>query len=205
MKRLIDLHYDDCAIGQVIASQTGHYGTIKNKLRLRDLKTNKYGPGFSLEWTPFDISLPSLILHKDCSNILVLARRIPSSVTITIVNGKIEIASGRNTVFTGNDLRTAMASFLDAFSPIEDTDDSNPKIFRNMRLGDIMRITPPRGPTIISASGIREGFPANTIGQSGTIVAFDPKTLSGNTVCLDISGHRYWGSHLELECADDLS
>ncbi len=109
--------------------------------------------------------------------------------------GRITIRSA-DRVFTGTTLDAALAEF---HASLSGEGESEPE-FHGFRIGDVVRITHQKTETIISASGLREGFPMAEVDRLGKIVAFDRKTRSLNTVgvTMSLSGKTVWGSHREL-------
>ncbi|AQT06646.1 hypothetical protein [Acetobacter persici] len=71
--------------------------------------------------------------------------------------------------------------------------------FHGFRIGDLVEITEPKTPLIISYGGRREGFPSDIIGKLGAVQSFDRQTMSLKTVCVRVEGVDYWGAHLEVK------
>lgn len=119
------------------------------------------------------------------------------------VNIKTDGKTGRVTIrcadriFTGMTLDAALAEFHAHLSGEGESEQD----FHGFRIGDTVNITHQKTETIIAASGRREGFPMAEVNKLGTIVAFDRKTRSLNTVCVAmiLSGKEVWGSHRELQ------
>lgn len=122
-----------------------------------------------------------------------------SSWSITIRKdgkaGRFTLRSEEN-MFVGMTLDAVLSEF---HASVSDPKGVEPE-FHGFRIGDVVRITSRKTEIIISASGLREGFPASEVDHLGKIVAFDRKTRSLNTVgvTMSLSGKTVWGSHREL-------